>query len=253
MNRDLLIISQVVKFSLKSRFKDTVAGFIWVILNPIITYLIHCFLLAKILNINIPNVFVFLLGGVMPWTFFSTSIEMAIGQIVNAKNLLHSFNIKPKHMIFSSVTENFILFSISFTILLTVLSVLGQAKINLYYLMLPIFFSNLFFLTYFLASGISLLNIIYRDIKFITTFLINITFFMTPLLYPESFFPKDLKVMVNINPIYQALLPIREILTNKPLFDDVSFFYSPFLATLCCYFVYSFINKKYSSEFYKKI
>lgn len=253
MKTSLEKISYLVFYSLKARFKDTFAGFIWVILNPIITYLVHCFLLIKILHLQIPNVFVFLLGGILPWSFFSNSIEMSSGKLNNFRDTMHSFHLKPSTLIWATLLENFILFSITFCLLVTIQFFYNNLKLSPAYLLLPIYLINFLFFSYYVALSISILNIIYKDVKFLSSFTLNLVFFLTPLLYPEHFFPEKFKFLIYLNPIYQTLLPIRSILISEMQYSDSLTYIKPFITTGLSFLFYYFIFSKYKKDLFKKI
>jgi ABC-type polysaccharide/polyol phosphate export permease len=203
-----LVIQELVLASLRSRFRQTWGGLVWVLLNPLITYIVHCFILAKVLNINLPNLPIYLLGGVLPWSFFSTTLEMSPTALKNSRELIHSFSISPFTIIAIIVVENFVTFLMSFTVLAIALSFFYQLPLqNIYFL--P-FAAMLFFIfTFFVSISIAILNVFYRDIRFIVSFAMSILFFLTPILYSEKKFPTQYIWIVNYNPLYKVLLLFR--------------------------------------------
>ena len=64
--------------NMKARYRKTFAGFLWVILNPIILYSVQSVVFRKILKIELPDYSLFLLGGLLPWIFITSTLEMSI-------------------------------------------------------------------------------------------------------------------------------------------------------------------------------
>lgn len=250
----LNIVVDLINTSLRQRFRKTIAGFIWVILNPIITYLVHCFLLSKILNIQINNIGTFLLGGVLPWAFFTNTIEMSVAQMTNSRNLLQTFNLPPQLLVVSLVLENFILSAISFVtigIVLYFIEPFPILKLGL------VFISALFLLTFtfMISFSLSFLNVFYRDVKFVTSFLLSILFFLTPIFYPENLFPQNYDFIYKYNPIYTMIKPIRLALLEDLTLNTAvtTIFFAPLVTLIATFLLTTVIWKKYRHEFYKRI
>lgn len=159
------LIWELTKASLKSRYRNTWGGFLWVHLNPIFTYTTHCFIFSKILNLNMPNIPLFLLGGVLPWSFFALSVEMASTSLVNARDLIKSFSVSPLIIATVLVIENFLSFLISFTLLCVVLFFYQRYPLN-GFLYLPFALAIFFVFTLFTSITLSVLNVFFRDVRF---------------------------------------------------------------------------------------
>jgi ABC-type polysaccharide/polyol phosphate export permease len=136
MNKNLSIIKIFLRISFEDKFKKTWAGVVWVLINPIVTYLIHCFLLVSILQIKMPNIPFFLLGGVLPWAFFSQSMESAADQLIKSREILFSFKISPLIIILIPILEHFAIFLISFILLFSILSFLYHFDLPNFFLLI---------------------------------------------------------------------------------------------------------------------
>src|SRR5665647_1643549 len=81
--------------SLKSRYRKTWAGFVWVILNPLLMFGVQSLVFKRFLGLQIPDYYLFLLGGLLPWIFMSSTIQMGTPIFVTQAQLLRSFKINP--------------------------------------------------------------------------------------------------------------------------------------------------------------
>ena len=81
-----IFIRQLISLTfanMKARYRKTLAGFIWVILNPIILYSVQSIVFRKILKIDVPDYSLFLMGGLLPWIFITNTLEMSIPYLYN--------------------------------------------------------------------------------------------------------------------------------------------------------------------------
>lgn len=159
-----------------------------------------------------------MLGGVLPWTFFSISIEMAPAALVSSRDLIRSFSVSPLTIITSLVIENFINFLISFSILSAIIFFINGFPLK-GFIYLPFAMLTFFLFTLFTCISVSILNVFYRDVRFITSFVLSIMFFLTPILYPEKFIPLEYRWITTFNPIYKVILPLRSCIYefNAPI------------------------------------
>ena len=194
--------------SLKSRYRNTWGGILWVHLNPIIIYAVHCFIFSKILNLKMPNIPLYLLGGVLPWAFFSQTVEASSSVLVTSRELIRSFSISPILLTTVLVIENFLTFLISFFIVAIIIYLFNPFPLN-GLILLPTSMFAFFLFTLCISISLSILNVFYRDVRFLTSYLLNVMFYMTPILYPESLIPPHLAWIAKINPIYKVIKPLR--------------------------------------------
>ena len=194
--------------NMKARYRKTVAGFIWVILNPIILYSVQSIVFRKILKITLPDYSLFLLGGLLPWIFITNTLEMSIPYLFNSHNLLRGFRINPFLLILCQVLDNFVNFLIAFFLILLPVIFLTNDTSSAFYL-LPIPILILFLAIAALSSLASLMNVFYRDTKFVLSFGLNIMYFITPIFYPVEYVPKNFRWIVDLNPLYYLIEAFR--------------------------------------------
>ncbi|MEX1099615.1 MAG: hypothetical protein WEB87_04275, partial [Bacteriovoracaceae bacterium] len=87
---NLLKIYTLTVADMKGRYRNTVAGFFWVMFNPIIMFIVHSLVFKNILQIQVDRYFVFLLAGLLPWIFISTSISTTANTFVTMREVLMS-------------------------------------------------------------------------------------------------------------------------------------------------------------------
>jgi lipopolysaccharide transport system permease protein len=207
-----LIWRQSVEFthaSLKSRYRKTFAGFLWVLLNPVIMFGVQSIVFKKFLRLALPDYYLFLVGGLIPWIFMSQSINMTASVLTSHGGLLKAFKIHPIVIVISSFLDsliNFLLSSIIMTIPIILLSDVGpQWGI----LLTPFALIPLIVGTFAMASFVGILNVFYRDTSFILGFVFSVLFFLTPIFYPIEYVPENFRWIIEFNPFYHFITPYR--------------------------------------------
>jgi ABC-type polysaccharide/polyol phosphate export permease len=243
-------LSSLTFANMKARYRKTVAGFLWVILNPIILYAVQSVVFKKVLKIDIPDYTLFLLGGLLPWIFITNTLEMSIPYLYNSHNLLRGFRINPLLLVLSQVIDNFFNFLMAFIIILIPVFLLDPSESTAFYLLpLPIFI--LFVSIAALSSFASLINVFYRDTKFVLTFLLNIMYFITPIFYPIHFVPKEYRFIIELNPLYYLVEAFRSALYQyDPSFFWLSLAKASGICLIITSFSYLYWRKKKNDLYY---
>lgn len=207
-SKSFTVISTLTLSEMKGRYRNTWAGILWVIINPILMFSVHALVFKHILKLDIDRYYVFLLGGLLPWIFISSTLSMTCNSFLTYREVLLSFQVNPLAILASKVIDNFINFLMPFIILFLFLlftedfSLMGLATVpfSMIILLYGGFTLSLFFAT---------LQVYFRDTQFILGFVLSILFFLTPIFYPVEKVPLDLRWIVDINPIYAIIRPFQ--------------------------------------------
>ncbi len=223
LKHQLLVTSTLTLAEMKARYRNTVAGVVWVMLNPLIMFSVHALIFKYILKLDIDRYFVFLLSGLLPWIFVSNSITQSVHSFLTMRESLLSFQIHPMAVILSKCADQFVNFIIPFLFLFVVLmeketfNPVGLAFLPLILLFL---FVGVFSMTLFLAT----LQVFFRDTQYITNFVLNVLFFLTPIFYPRHMIPDQYQIFVDINPIFALINPFKIALWqyNLPVLTEAT-------------------------------
>lgn len=207
-NKAYTVISTLTLSEMKGRYRNTWAGVLWVIMNPILMFSVNALVFKHILKLDIERYYVFLLGGLLPWIFISSTLAMTCNSFLIYREVLLSFQVNPLAILASKVIDNFINFLLPFLILFCILlftegfSLVGLATVpfSMVLLLYGGFTLSLFFAT---------LQVYFRDAQFILNFALSILFFLTPIFYPVEKVPLELRWIVDINPIYALIRPFQ--------------------------------------------
>jgi ABC-type polysaccharide/polyol phosphate export permease len=205
----------LARTQLKSRYRSTFAGALWVILNPILLFLAHAIIFKQIIKIDIPNYFIFLLASLIPWTFIVGNLNMVTPTLVTNREFLNSFNLNPLVLIISQVMDNFFNFMISFVaIFIGILFFLETNIFSSSFLFLPFVIINLLVFSLGVSIVCSTLHVYFRDTQYFINFVNNLMYLLTPIFYPVEMVPEWARWFVDINPYFIVIHPFQLIFNN---------------------------------------
>ena len=180
-----LILNLVVR-DLKVRYKNSVLGILWSLLNPLLMMLVFTFVFKVLAgNSDLPAYPAFILSGVLAWNLFSTSVMGATGSIVNNAHLIKKVYFPREVLPISTVLSNLTNYLLALPVYLFLATVLGRAP-TFWILLLPAVILVQIFFTLGISFILSTINVFYRDTYLVMEVIIQAWFFLTPVFYPIS-------------------------------------------------------------------
>ncbi len=187
---------------LKIRYKQTVLGAAWAVIQPLATMVIFTLIfgqLARIPSDGIPYP-IFSYCALLPWNYFASALDRSSTSLVNNAQLLSKVYFPRLVIPLSGVAAGVVDFGIAFLVLVGLMLVYGIVP-TVATLALPAFL----LLAMATALGVSLwlsaLNVQYRDVRYVIPFLIQFWMYATPVVYPSSLIPERWRVVYGLNPM----------------------------------------------------
>lgn len=180
-----LILNLIVR-DLKVRYKNSVLGILWSLLNPLLMMLVFTFVFKVLAgNSDLPAYPAFILSGVLAWNLFSTSVMGATGSIVNNAHLIKKVYFPREVLPISTVLSNLTNYLLALPVYFVLATVLGRAP-TFWILLLPTVILIQIFFTLGVSFILSTINVFYRDTYLVMEVIIQAWFFLTPVFYPIS-------------------------------------------------------------------
>ena len=204
-----LIINLTVK-ELKLKYRNSTLGFIWSFLNPLLMLVVYTFAFSFILKVKIPNTnfTVFLLAGLLPWTFFQTAVQMSTSSIVSNANLIKKVYFPREIIPLTIIFSNFVNFLITLLVLFASVA-LFKVKVGFSLIMLPISLILLLFFVIGVSLILSSLNVLYRDVSHLVEVAFMAWFYVTPIIYSLTMIPAKYRLILMLNPMTLIVESIR--------------------------------------------
>lgn len=232
---------------LKIRYKRSVLGFMWALLNPMLLMLVLTVVFSTIMGGGIKHYAIFLLSVLLPWTFFSQSLSYAAESIVGNGDLIKKVRVPKLIFPVAAVVSNMINFLLSIIPLILIVLVMRHPFYATWlYLPVPLLALTIFTLgaTFFFAAA----NVYYRDVAHILQIVLQVWFYLTPIIYDIKMFPAKYQWVFKLNPVIFVMNGFR-----------LSVYYGmlPALESIVASFVCAFISlaigfalfRKYQDEF----
>ena len=204
--RDLWEYRELLYFltwrDIKVRYKQTVLGAAWAIIQPFFTMVVFSLFfgkLAKVPSDGIPYP-IFAYAALVPWTFFANGLSQSSNSLVDNANMLKKVYFPRLVVPLSSVISGVVDFILAFTVLLGMMLFYGIYP-TIHVIWLP--FLLLLTLTTSLGVGLwlSAMNVQFRDVRYTLPFLTQFWLFATPIAYPSSLLPEPWRTLYGINPM----------------------------------------------------
>ncbi len=193
---------------LKLRYKRSLLGFLWALLNPMLLMLVLAVVFSTVMPINIPHYAIFLLSVLLPWTFFAQSLSYAVESIVGNGDLIKKIAVTKAVFPVAAVVSNMINLLLSMIPLVLIVLVMRHPFYWTWlFLPVPLVALTIFTLgaTFFFATA----NVYYRDVAHIIQVLLNVLFYLTPIIYSIDSIPHRYQWLFKLNPLIFALNQFR--------------------------------------------
>jgi lipopolysaccharide transport system permease protein len=215
------LIWSLVARDLKARYRGSVLGFFWTFVNPLLLLLVYSFVFTTIMPNNVPGVqpyALFMFCGILPWTWFSSSLSEAAGSLISGGNLIKKVLFPAEILPIVSVLANMVNYLLGLLILIPCLIYYHRLHLTLNLLWFPVAVAVQLVFTGALALILASLTVHFRDIRDLLTNILMLWFFATPIIYP--WFQENVrrfKFLFDVNPFTHLVISYQEILFFGPV------------------------------------
>jgi lipopolysaccharide transport system permease protein len=196
---------------LKVKYQSSVLGFAWSMLNPLLLMLVLYFVFSNVFKMTQDHFALYLLIGLISWRFLANGTASAMSAIVGKSSLVTKIYIPRKVLVLSSVLSAFISSLLEFLVLVPLLILLG-AGLSPYILLFPFIHIIYFLFVYGIGLILASLYVYYRDLSQIWDVLMQIGFFLSPIVYPLATVPAKYMSYYMLNPMTVMIQMYREVL-----------------------------------------
>lgn len=198
------LLSQLVSRDFKTKYKRSVLGVFWSLLNPLLTMTVQYIVFSNLFRFGIQNFAVYLLSGIVFFNFMSEATTLSMMSILQNSSLINKVFVPKFIYPFSRVMSSTVNFFFAFVSLFLVIFITGlPIQLNYFFLLYSIIFL-LFFITG-LSLILSSLMVFFRDTQFIYGVLVQIWLYLTPLFYPVEILPRWVMRILQFNPMYHFI------------------------------------------------
>ncbi len=213
--RELLV--SMVRKELRIKYKNSVLGFVWSLLNPALYLVIYYIVFQKILKNNVPLFAIFLLCGLLVWNFFSNALSSATTTIVNNAGIVKKVAFPREILALASVGAAFVFFLLQAIVLVLALLIFQVVPAVTYIWLIPFSLVALVLFASALSVALSAINVYLRDTQHLLELVLLAWFWATPIVYPFQelgvrLSQKHLLWLYFVNPVTVIVLTFQRAL-----------------------------------------
>jgi len=203
----------MVKRDYATRYRRSILGVLWSLLNPLLTMLITAMVFSFVFRFEIPNFPVYLLSGQLMFNFFSESTSRAMYSIIVNAGIINKVYV-PKYVFPISVVISSMV-NLGFTFIAFLFVVLVTQE-PFYWTMLLVPIPILYLLIFCIGVGMlmSSLSVFFRDLAYLYGIGTTLLMFMTPIFYPISMLPDRVYHIIHLNPMFHYVDYFRQLTLN---------------------------------------
>lgn len=249
-NYRYMLISMVQR-ELRSRYKGSFLGFLWTFVNPLLQLAVYATVFPYILRVEQENYAMFLFVGLLPWIFFTSSLQNATTSILGNANLVTKIYFPRIILPLSTVCTNLMNYIYSLVIVIPALLITGvELTWNLMWFPLILVIEFLFIAGF--AFALSALHVKFRDVAHIIGIITFTWFYVTPIVFPMSIFPESIQRYIELNPMVGIIEAFRDIFLfgKQPDFGQLAY---PTMIAIITLFIGYLIFKNFEKAFAEEL
>ena len=206
------MVASLVKRDLKSRYKGSVLGFLWMFLNPLLQLAVYTVVFSTIMRMGIDKFYLFLFVALVPWLFFSTCLSAGTTVIFSQQDMVKKIYFPREVLPIAFTISQFVNMLLSFLVIFAVLIISGIRLNPQALFFLPLVMLVEFVMALGVTYLVSALNVYFRDLEHILGILSMAWMYLTPIFYPVDMVPQQYARLFTLNPMTSVTIAYRDIL-----------------------------------------
>ena len=205
------LLSELVARDIKIKYRRSVLGVLWTLLNPLFMMIILSVVFSSIFKFDIENFPLYLLSGQVIFNFFNDATTSSMTSIIGSAALIKKVYVPKYLFVVSRVFSSFINLMAAFTALIFVMVAM---RAELHWTVILAVFPLTMIVTFSLGMGMLLaaLTVKFRGIMHLYSVFITGLMYLTPVIYPMSILPEPVRLVVSLNPLTNIVEMFRDVM-----------------------------------------
>ncbi|MFZ6034788.1 MAG: ABC transporter permease [Patescibacteria group bacterium] len=234
---------------INQRYKQSVLGYAWVILNPLFQLIVLDFVFSTVLKIPSQGVpfIIFLAVALLPWNLFATSLTSSVNALIANSSLITKIYFPREILVYSTIIAKIVDFLFS-CIVLVVFFIFFKTIITPTLIWVPVIFAIQIIFTAGLSLILAGLNLFYRDIQYLLNLVIMLWMYLTPVMYPVEIIPDKYRFIFSLNPMSVIINAYRQTVLGggQPSYSSLAI---AFFMSVTVFAIGFYMFKKMEGEF----
>lgn len=242
-----------IQKEIRGKYKGSLLGVLWSFINPLLQVAVYAIVFPYLMRGTSEHYLVYLITGIIPWTFFTSSINIGMQTVRGNAGIIKKVYFPRSILPISVVLSQLVNFLIS-CIIIVIFCLADHVGVSSTIFYLPVLVVIQTAFTLGLAFALSAINVYIKDIEYIVSFVLNMLFYGTPIIYQLSQFEGSagrLVKLVKLNPLTHIMDGYRDIFLNHTLPSTSSMLYIGVLSVILLisgYFIFEHLQKGFAEE-----
>lgn len=244
------LLKTTIHKEIRGKYKGSVLGVLWSFLNPLLVVAVYAIVFPYLMRVQQENYLVFLITGVIPWTFFTTVVTTGCNCVWINGGIIKKVYFPREILPISVVGAGLVNFIIS-CIIIFAFTMFGGIGISINIIWLPVIAIIQSAFSLGLLFILSAINVYVRDVEYIVQFIVNLVFYATPIIYNPNMIPENFRWLLYLNPMAHIIAAYRSIFYYKSMPEFSSLIYVgilSFLVLIIGYLIFKKLEKGFAEE-----
>tara|TARA_B100000749_G_scaffold280887_1_gene279865 strand:- start:96411 stop:97214 length:804 start_codon:yes stop_codon:yes gene_type:complete len=202
---------------IKTRYKNNIFGYVWSLVNPMAYTFVFYFAFEVIFKVKVENYVLFLISGLFAWQWVTNYVNGSTVAFFQNANLIKKARF-PRFIIpLSKCLQDSFHFAMTLPVTFLFMVYYGVTPTLMTFIGIPIIIVVQFLLLFGIGMLLGSLNLFFRDIQFLIAIILQMTFYLTPIVYPISRVPEVYRSLLMLNPFAPLILSWKELFLNGVL------------------------------------
>lgn len=207
--------------NLKVKYQHSLLGFVWTLLNPLLTVAVLVAVFTYVVRISMPAYWAFVLSGYFVWNFVQQMVSTGAYVLAEHAPLRRSAAFPSEVLVYAATTSRLVEFAVELALALVALTVFLHGGVPSSYVLLPVLLMTQALLAIGLTMPLACLSVFYRDVQHALPIALLILFYVSPVFYPASLVPEAVRSVYLLNPV-AALLTAYQIVLYEGRWPSAS-------------------------------
>lgn len=217
-------LKQSVARDFKKKYRRSVLGYLWSMLNPLFMMTILTLVFSSIMRMSRENYAVFLFSALIPWAYFQSTVMANVHVIRGNMNLISQMPVPKYLFVLSNSFTNLVNLLLTLVPLLLVMVVVGQ-PVTHFMLQLPIILLPLFVVSLACSLVVAVLSVFFQDSEHLIGIILQALYFMSPIIYGREVLPEATQKLLFLNPMFHIIDYSRDLIYYGQQFNWTSYGY----------------------------
>lgn len=213
------VLFQLIHQQITLRYRRTVFGFLWTLLNPLLNMAIIAVVFSMVMKFQVNDYAIFLFSGMIPWAIFSNSLNQASSALIANESLFKKIYLPKQIFVISTVATTLIDSLLSTACLFIIAFCLGASMTPALFI-LPLSFLIFTLFSLGLSLILSIVSVYFRDVQYLVGVVLQALYFATPIIYPITAIPERFHFIFSSNPLFYFLELFRQPIYNGAFPDS---------------------------------